>query len=337
MEILINHLRLGVKLSIYIPLFLSIVNGYSQIQNNGNLRIHSGASIGFHTDFTNDGGILTVDENSTLTSLSDIENKNSATLDINGTLKITGDLINTATFDQDTGLVEFNGTTLQLISGNHTFFEVVIKSSDSIHVNSGLQQIRKTLFLDNGVLQTNDSLLLISDINRTARIAEITGGDITGDIIMQRYIDAGPNGFHMLGSACTGQTLNDLNDDFITSGFTGSDYPGFPFTSIWWYDETLLGSKSVGWTAPNITDSLLPGQGAHVYLGPVPLTLDVKGPAAKGDIDMGVTFSSSGDLLEDGWNFLANPYPSTIDWDAITWVKTNIDNAVYTWDADNQV
>jgi formylmethanofuran dehydrogenase subunit C len=39
----------------------------------------------------------------------------------------------------------------------------------------------------------------------------------------------------------------------------------------------------------------------------------------------------------DGWNLVGNPYPSTIDWQAVSgWTKTNVDNAIYIWDPATQ-
>jgi len=37
----------------------------------------------------------------------------------------------------------------------------------------------------------------------------------------------------------------------------------------------------------------------------------------------------------DGFNFVGNPYPSVIDWDATNgWTKTNLENAVYVWNPE---
>jgi hypothetical protein len=56
----------------------------------------------------------------------------------------------------------------------------------------------------------------------------------------------------------------------------------------------------------------------------------------KGDFDFAPTneFSGTG-VANDGWNLIANPYPSAIDWDAASgWNKVNVNNAVYIYQAD---
>ena len=43
-----------------------------------------------------------------------------------------------------------------------------------------------------------------------------------------------------------------------------------------------------------------------------------------------ITLESNG---SEKWNFVGNPYPCTINWDASGWTKTNINDAIYIWDA----
>src|SRR4029077_10878591 len=50
-------------------------------------------------------------------------------------------------------------------------------------------------------------------------------------------------------------------------------------------------------------------------------------------ISLPVSFTSSGVLLNDGWNLVGNPFPSTIDWNSPTgWTRTNLDGAIHTTD-----
>jgi len=57
---------------------------------------------------------------------------------------------------------------------------------------------------------------------------------------------------------------------------------------------------------------------------------ELRGSIFSGNRTLPVSFTSSGTVANDGWNFVGNPYPSTIDWDAASgWTKTNVNNATY--------
>ncbi len=164
---------------------------------------------------------------------------------------------------------------------------------------------------------------------------------ITGDVVAQRYIDAGATNWRFLTTpVTTGMTLGDWNDNFITSGFGGSDDPNFGWTSIYFYDETIGGDKNQGFVeATHVNNPIDVGEGVWVWCGDSlggtnPFTIDLVNPANTGPINLPVSYTASGGATEDGWNMVGNPYFSTIDWDDADWVKTAINDAVYIWDPD---
>ena len=170
---------------------------------------------------------------------------------------------------------------------------------------------------------------------------------IAGDITMQRYIDAGSTNWRFLSSPVSGAKLSDWDDDFITSGIPGSDFPSWPtpsnpWPSIYFYDETAAGVIDNGFdAASNMNNNIGVGQGVWVWcgdtiIGTQPFTVDVTGPPNAGSIALPVSYTNSGSQLDDGWSMVGNPYPCTIDWDAADWTKTNINSAIYIWNPDNQ-
>ncbi len=171
---------------------------------------------------------------------------------------------------------------------------------------------------------------------------------ISGNISFNRYIDAGATHWRFLTLPVSDGTLDDFNDDFITSGFPGTDYPTWPsavdpWESMWFYNEVTGTTYDDGLYAPSgITDALNAGQGVWIWCGDTstgtqPFTIDVNGTTNVGDIDYGVTYTpAAGNAGDDGWNLVANPYPCTIDWDSPNWSKTNIANALYVWNPDLQ-
>lgn len=163
---------------------------------------------------------------------------------------------------------------------------------------------------------------------------------ISGEVNVERYVDAGPTYWRQIASSVQGATLDQMDDDFATSGYPGSWWPSFWWTSVYKYDETL--NSGNGYIAATTdTEVMQPGQGWHVWCGDTitgtePFVFDFRGVPNQGDIAMSVTYTNTGVPSEDGFNLVGNPYPSTIDWDDPDWTKTNMANAVYIQNPDNQ-
>ncbi|MDG1477857.1 MAG: PKD domain-containing protein, partial [Vicingaceae bacterium] len=49
-----------------------------------------------------------------------------------------------------------------------------------------------------------------------------------------------------------------------------------------------------------------------------------------------ISYTNNGTPSQDGWNLVGNPYPSSINWDSPGISRTNVNNAIYIWDAANQ-
>lgn len=255
-----------------------------------------------------------------------------------GILSITGDFINQSSadlFSEDTGLVVMKGTSAQSLLGNFKFYQLEIDNTASVGNSLGEVEISHTLFLSDGTFASNDSVYIKSTATRTARVAESDGGTTIGDFVVERYVATGVNGWRMLAAPISGATLQEWQGDFYTSGFVGSQYPSYSFTSVVFYDETQLGAFDAGYVnATNVTNSISAGTGAFVYLGPLPLTFDAKGPLIHGTHNFGVTNTAGGvSTDDDGWHILGNPYASAIDWDAAGWTKAHVNDAFYVWDA----
>jgi hypothetical protein len=252
-----------------------------------------------------------------------------------------GNWVNDGTFQPGaSGVVLFNGTTAQTIGGGAAtgFRNLTIQNTAGVSIAQH-QNLLGTLLLNAGMFTTTGyDFTLISSATYTARIGTITGGNITGDIVQQRYIFNGPTNWRQLAAPVGNCTFQAWNDDLITSGFPGSDYPNMSFYSIALYNEATAGPKEYGYSAPaNVTDPINPNRGYFVYVGPLAVTLDVKGPPRKFNQTFPLTYTPSAGPMQDGWNMLSNPYPSAIDWDAAGWTRTGTDQVLYIWNpASNQ-
>ena len=278
-----------------------------------------------------------------------IEENASVTISGNNELTVSGLWNNLGAFTPNQSIVTFNGTSrTQTINSTtpQNFFDITFNNPNGVTIESGEQSITGTLTLSSGDFSTGDSVTFISDVNGTARIAEITGGSIIGRVTTQRYIDAGETNWRFLTHPVQNADLEQFDDDFLTSGIPGSDYPLWPsavdpFESMIFYDETAGTSYDDGFQIPSSTSEIIePGQGVWIWCGDTiigtnPFTIDATGVPNQGDINLPVTFTSaSGNMANDGWNMVANPYMCPIDWLDSDWTKTNIENAIYIWNPD---
>jgi hypothetical protein len=268
---------------------------------------------------------------------------NTGTLSGNGTHELAGGnwSTTTGTFVTEQSTVLFSGSSAQTLQGNSTYYNLTLDNASGASIIGDTHLMINAMILKNGTFNTNNAVTFLSTAGATAFLAEIQpSANILGNITMQRYINSTITSWRFMSSAVTGQTLADWSDDIITAGFPGSDSPTFPFISIYRYAEAPPGLKDdlASYLTPtNITDPILDDEGYWVYVGPVPLTFAVTGPASKFSEPMHVTYNNSGSALDDGWNLVANPYPCAIDWDAANgWTRSSLDDAIYTWNPSNQ-
>lgn len=180
--------------------------------------------------------------------------------------------------------------------------------------------------------------------NSSSNLFEESAGVQTfvGDVIVQQHVTTAVNGWREFTSAVQNMTLSDFHDDGLyMSGFTGasSTYPSW--TSVYTYDETQAnGNKDNGWVpATNITNSLAPSAATRIYTGTGSYNLEMKGVPGAGEYAFNVSYqnSSSAEIAaaedEKGWNFIGNPYPCPISWDAVS--KVNIDDQIWIYSAES--
>ncbi len=332
---------------IYFLFFAGICSTYSQgIVNNG-ATIVLNSSSRIYIDGTN-GNYLS--QNSGL-----ITNvATGAILNLEGNW--TNNSANTG-FSNSGTTVNFAGTTQAINGSNGTTF-TNIETNGTTTIGSQMINITGTLTNTAGSLTTNNNLTLISNSTGTARIAEITGSGISGDVIVQRFIPGGSNSkrrWRFLGSPVNvtdSISLTQIIDDILVTG-TGGSANGFENCacnpSLRTYNETLTGDADNGWTAPStINAKFRTGTGMEVFIRgsravadpylnwsiPDDATIDFIGTINSGPINLNLSFTNNGLTTEDGFNLIANPYPSQIDLQAATgWTKTNITDYVWAYDA----
>jgi hypothetical protein len=213
------------------------------------------------------------------------------------------------------GAVNMNNLTVNAIGGT------TVTGSGVLGI-SGTLQLAADLDASEGTVQLN------SDASRTGRLGPVPAGvTYTGNLTVQRYIPGGATNWRLLGSPVAGATVNAWQDDFITAGYPGSQFPTFSsggqlWPSIRWYDETDLSTSSVNSGLVGVSSDLqqlAPGQGFAVWCGDnlggtAPFVTELAGSPhiASEPIQLPMTYTSTETPSIDGWNLVSNPLPSPI-------------------------
>ena len=139
----------------------------------------------------------------------------------NAVLQVSGTITNNGTLDLSGGTLELNGTSPQTLAGsyfdNGEIYDLIISNSSGVAltgVNDTLKLIGELSFgTSNAVLSTNGNLTLVSNINGTASVADMTAGgifngnDIIGNVTVERYIPQHPKAWQFLSVPTKGSTI----------------------------------------------------------------------------------------------------------------------------------
>jgi len=232
--------------------------------------------------------------------------------------------LSTAAF-VSTGTVTFNKSGSQSITGSAAtaFNNVTIASGSTTTISTAGQTIAATL-LSNGTLNAGGNVTLLSNASQTALIDGSGSGSVSGNVIIQRYLDSG-YGYRYVSSPFTALTV---------SGFSGSVNFSDTFPQFYSYDESAVTNGWVIDTVPSSTLTAMHGYAVNFGYLYTPKTISVTGVVNNGSTSYSLFNHNNTYTL--GFNLAGNPYPSPINWNASSgWTKTNIDNALYYYDASD--
>jgi hypothetical protein len=256
----------------------------------------------------------------TTASVASITINTSATLSINATgeLDVYGNITNNGTLATVPGaVVAFKGNTAQSITGVAVLHKVIIDNSAGVNIQSALG-VNGTLMLTRGVLTSNSNLTINFDNGGNIGYSPSDLGSISGTVTGKRDFVVAKT--HYIGAPFSGVTTAQVAA--TTPLYVSPYWKMFTrtFATQSWAAVTSMATSMPLGTGFSLS---LPAAAPLILSGTYNHTFTFTGPSYAN--------TSTGKYL-----FIANPYPSVIDWDnAAGWTKTNVENAIYYWDAPN--
>ena len=245
------------------------------------------------------------------------------TLSDSGTITVKGvfspDLTQTS-YIRSESKIKFSASVAQNIPA-FNFYNLEVDNLSGVTL-TGQATIDNSLKVTNGFLGSYGNLTLLSDVNRTAEIDGAGNGDVLGSVNIQRYIPSG-FGYKLISAPFQEATVNELSQEIDLSA---------NFTSLYRYNENLVSSGWLNYTNPTGVLNPMEGYSANLGNSSSPKTIELSGVVNNGV--MSTTWYNHNHAYTKGFNLVGNPYPSSIDWNISGgWNRTNIDNAIYYFNA----
>ena len=310
------------KKIIYCFVLLLTSTFYSQIVNEGTLKINELTTVCFHNDFTN---------------------KSTGNYTNNGELSVNNNFINNGTTASTAGTTFFNNTqSSQNIEGTSDviFYNVTINNPQTVFqetnsiiennflINAGNSfkiAATKTLTINGTTsnLAGVDGLILASDETGNGSLLHKTSNV---PATVERYISGNSEDWHFLSAPVSNQTIN--NSNWVPSGTygngTGYDlYTWYETSSNWVYHLNTTTTPNWATTHPQV--NFVSGKGYLYAIQTQNPTLDFKGNLHNGSLNIELTAeaTTNPDLL--GFNLVGNPFASAIDWkDTSGWSRADL-------------
>jgi hypothetical protein len=306
---------------------------------------------------------------STVQAVKNITVSSGASLTITGTLQIGGTISNNGTVTATAGTVEFNGSSAQTIPAS-TFSTNTVKNlipNNAAGVNLvGSLNITGIVTPTAGTLTTGGFLTLkSSSITNTAQVG-IVGGDISGNVTVERHLPASNRAYRLLAPGVTtastinanwqegvnvtsaaaypnaGGTATNPNTGYgthitgSTTGINGFDATVSGAPSLYTFNNTTQAWAGVANTNLNTLSASTPYR--ILIRGSRSADLRINAPTvtattlrATGAMTTGaVSYDAALSQVNGQYSFVANPYWAAVDWTALS--RTNIGSTYWIWD-----
>jgi hypothetical protein len=319
----------------------------------------------FAQGITNNGATITIGSASyvTVTNNGDYLNltngANHGKIDIDGTLSISGDFTNQATSTSENVFINTGDVNGTVIFANGSTDQHISNTTPDAFINfENLTVTNGTILLDAGSAATVNGNLAVN--GGTFRLSSPSDGEgVSGSLITVGNVN-GAGALWVdrhyetaLRYVYISAPVNNAVDDQFTTGWNGAFNP-----NLYLYDESYDATTNPPNTNySNWSDPTYALYNAWVQVAnngsTIPLSGNAAGYVVYNEVETNVnyggtpanlnnnasysptitfTFNDGNGGYFDGWNVVGNPYPSALDWNALT--LTNVNNTVYYWDGD---
>lgn len=248
----------------------------------------------------------------------------------NFTVNLAGNLIFNGGSIAQRGVINFNGSVAQTVSGSATanFYNVTSANAAGVLVTSSAS-VANLLRVNSGSFGTSGpGIITLSATGPTTygRIASVGGTLVGTGWVIESYIDGpAPKGWQWLSSPINGNILSDWDNDprFYMSGVGGNDGSAGGFNSVRVYDEPTGLYTNITTT----TTALTAGKGFMVWMADnnttgltAPLIYNSIGTPNFGNVSFPVTAGGAG----TGYNLVGNPYACPITYSTVVAASGNL-------------
>ena len=265
------------------------------------------------------------------------------TVNSGGSIDVKGNITGQGTV-QGAGAISFSGTGAQQINGyvnvgSFTLSNTNLTGLTTIGAGSTLRILPGgTLTMGANAKLTVPSdgrMILASDATGTARLGVMPStATINGNLTLERYVAGSTPGWYFLGAPFKAGTANLTEWNELPARVSPKNNANVfeytePDTTRGTYNGRL--TEFAGWKVPSaVTNTFNPGnspKGYRGYLNPnffgnLGKTISASGNPITQNVSANYTKTLTG-FEGGGWNLLANPYPSEIDWNAVRFDASN--------------
>lgn len=281
---------------------------------------------GHHIEMTADQMVATlvIEEGGTLSIVTESE--------IETELTLYNSLYNQGTLNADAATlrIDDNGN-VHHIAGDNSFKNIELASAGTVILESPTT-VYGRIDLVATTLSSEGNLRLVFGDDAFHGIGEFVSSSIEGNIVLERTFDHPINTYLDLSPGVSMASFEQWNDDFLTSGFPGSDYPASTFVSVLAYNETQTDESNAFFGPDDISSEIPATSGHYVYALAGEYTVDTEGAAITGAQHFNLTFTEQEDNRFEGFQFVGNPFAATISTQNDEgWVRNNVGRAIYQW------